>query len=60
MNLVVIDGVQILVGNIIGHQTIVVVFKDDFFLHGLIQSIPKGFYYYLFRHKFLALVPVGL
>ena len=43
MHLVVIDGVKILVGHLIGHQTIVVVFKDAFSCMVLFSSSRMAF-----------------
>ena len=54
----VLDGVQIMVEPLIGHQTIVVFFKIELVLHGLMKSVSDGFPYYLFSHNFVALVPV--
>ena len=47
MHLVVIDEIQILVELLIANQTIVVVFKVDFFPHGLMKSVSDGLSYYL-------------
>ena len=42
-HLIVHDGDQIIVEHIIGHQTIDVVFKIKFVLHGLMQYVSDGF-----------------
>ena len=52
---VVLDGIQIIVETIIGHQTIVVIFKIEFDLHGLMHSVLDSFPHYLFRNNFFRL-----
>ena len=60
VHIVVIDDIQILVELLIANQTIVVVFKVEFVPHGLMKSVSDGLSYYLLKHNFILLVPVGL
>ena len=59
-HLFVLYCVQILVELIIGHQTILSIFKLKFVLHGTMQYIVDGLSYYLLSQTVFALVPVRL
>ena len=60
MHLVVINCVQVLDEPIITNQTIIIVFKVEFLLHGLMESVSDVISYYHFSQNFVVFAPVGI
>ena len=56
----VINDVEVLVETLIANKEIFIIFKVEFVLYGLMQSVLDGLFYFLFRNNFVALYPVGL